>query len=82
MISLKISKSIFGRRVDIVIANNKRPGKSVVSKYKKENACLVKIDLKNNGCRKILAEDLITEGDLARHDIEKLYDAVSNLISK
>ena len=77
----KIEKYL-GRRVDCVLANDRRPQSSVMKKYKKEKARLVEIDLKSGGSRKIIAEDLITDGELARHDVKKLNDAILNRIFK
>ncbi|MBU1132240.1 YvcK family protein, partial [Patescibacteria group bacterium] len=69
-----------GRRVDIVLANNKRPEKLILEKYEVENAKLVKIDIENDNLRKIIADDIITEGELARHDVEKLNRIITGML--
>lgn len=77
----KIEKYL-GRCVDVVLANNKCPEKSVLKKYRQENARIVEIDLKNGRVREIVADDLITDGELARHDVEKLHKLIMNQVLK
>ncbi|MBU1132010.1 YvcK family protein, partial [Patescibacteria group bacterium] len=75
----KIEKYL-GRRIDIVLANNKRPDEDVLKKYEAENANLVELDIVKDKFRKIIADDIITEGELARHDAEKLRNAILKII--
>jgi len=70
---LKKIENYLGRRIDTIVLNTKKPEKAVLNKYKDENSSPVIDDLpKKTNIFSILRADLIAEGVLARHDIDKL----------
>jgi uncharacterized cofD-like protein len=66
------------RSVDIVIANKTVPSDSLLEKYKEEGADVVRIINELEG-RRLLQEDLLGVGDLARHDVSKLAQVFKDL---
>ena len=72
-----------GRSIDIVIANNKIPELALLEKYLGEGAEPVRFDLETEiDKRQIILEDLISEGDLARHDVEKLREVLMGVVGE
>ena len=69
------------RPFDIVVANNAVPEPEVLEKYKAQKATLVEFDLERAMPeKKVIACDLLSLGDLARHDPDKLSQAISKII--
>jgi len=70
-----------GRPTDIVIANNKIPELALLEKYLSEGAEPVRFDMQTElDKRQIILEDLILEGDLARHDVGKLREVLKSVV--
>jgi len=70
-----------GRPTDVVIANNKIPELALLEKYLGEGAEPVQFDMPTElDKRQIILEDLISEGDLARHDVGKLRGILVNIL--
>lgn len=78
---LKAEKFI-GRKFDEVLVNSGKAPKSILNKYKKQKAKLVKIDVKNGyGGREIIKKDLMDiTGGIIRHHPEKLKKALEEII--
>jgi len=89
---VRVIEDYLGRKVEIVVVNNARPAEDILKKYQEEGAFLVNndLDMVNNheinsdtsghGERKIIARNLITEQMLARHDIEKLKNVITEIL--
>ncbi|MFH1582695.1 MAG: gluconeogenesis factor YvcK family protein [Candidatus Falkowbacteria bacterium] len=77
---VKIIEKNIGKPVDFVIVNNKQPSLSIINKYKKEKASLVKCDL--SGKRIIKADLLEMESGIIRHNIKNLSEVIIKIINK
>jgi len=74
---VRVIEKAIGKKLDFIIVNNKKPAISIINKYKKEKASLVKCDLVNS---KIIKADLMAiEGNIIRHNAEKLTEIINNL---
>jgi uncharacterized cofD-like protein len=74
---VKVIEKTINRKLDFIIANNKKPTPRIINKYKKEKSSLVKCDLAGP---KVIKTDLMdTEADIIRHNIEKLKEVLINL---
>lgn len=63
------------RPLDFLVINTKKPEEAVLQKYRDENASPVVDNLDELvDMYSILRADLIADGELARHDVEKLAD--------
>ncbi len=76
------TEKIMGRKIDVVLANDKKPDAKILKEYKKQKADFVSIKRRNPwGGRKIDARDLIdTAGGIIRHSPEKLRRAIEEII--
>jgi uncharacterized cofD-like protein len=76
-------ENYLGRKVDCVIGNQTIPEQTILDSYKQEKSEPVEIDIDDRwDGRKAIIADLIGEGNLARHDIGKLRQAIEKIISK
>lgn len=71
-----------GRKIDVILANNRMPEEKLIKKYKAQKSELV---LNNFGEvwqeREILSKDfLTTEGGVIRHDSKKLMNALEEIL--
>lgn len=75
------AEKIMGRKIDIILINNKKPTQKILKEYKKQKADFVSIKRENFwGGRKIEARDLIdTGGGIVRHNAVKLRDAIKEI---
>ena len=72
-----------GINPEIVLANDRGVDSEVLEKYKLENAEQVLVDVTEEELDSwLILRDLITEGDLVRHDITKLMNALEEIIDK
>lgn len=74
---IEMIEKYLGRTVDFVLANNALPNPEVANKYKEEGSEAILLEGKAD---KYLKKDLLSEGDLARHDILKLRQALNVLL--
>ncbi len=70
---VKVVENYLKRSVDHIIANETMPEVLVIEKYLLENAKPVMIVTEDG---RMIKADLLTEGELARHDIEKLKEII------
>ena len=74
---IKIIEKHLGRKITLVLANNQLPEKEVVDKYKKEGSESIQISKERKNISK---RDLLSPGDLARHDIGKLKGVLKEIL--
>jgi uncharacterized cofD-like protein len=68
--------------LDAVICNTGTPPAKTLSRYEHESSELVQPDLQGpSGSRKILGADLMSEGELARHDPGKLATLLKEMLT-
>ncbi len=77
----EIEKYLGKNILDFILFNSKKPSKTRLKKYGKENSILVKNDLSSYSI-KIIETDLITQKDLIRHDPNKTAEAILKLSDK
>lgn len=89
---VKVLEKYLGGKINVVLANNKKPVAAVLQKYAKEKAKFVELDVKSSPRLKVIAQDLISKntfqkdaGDklkrsYARHDSDKLAKLIWELI--
>ena len=66
-----------GKKADVVICNNGRLEKSILSKYEKEGSFPVEIDIKDKwGKRRVIIDDYLADTNLARHHSGKLAQTI------
>ncbi len=61
-----------GKKLNIILANNTRPNENVLSRYLSEYSSPVIFDLSAEAPGRVIAADLLAEGELARHDPKKI----------
>lgn len=72
-----VEKSI-GKKLDIIIINNKKPEKVILDNYKLQKSSFVENNCKDS--KKIITTDLLdTTGDIVRHDSTKLAEIVQHI---
>ncbi len=71
-----VVETYLGRQVDIILANNEVVTDELRQKYQSEKADAVNFD-NNKEDKRILFADLLSDGPLARHDVEKLQAALA-----
>jgi len=70
-----------GKRVDALVANSRIPDDETLHKYSVEGAEPVRFDMADALAeREIVLADLISDGDLARHDVFKLQKVLGGVI--
>jgi len=72
----RIEESL-GRKADLILTNNQLPTSEVLEKYKKEGSEPILLKVESD---KIIKRDLISLGDLARHDSEKLKGVLKEIL--
>ncbi|PIR93832.1 YvcK family protein [Candidatus Falkowbacteria bacterium CG10_big_fil_rev_8_21_14_0_10_39_11] len=77
---LRVLESYLGAKVNMVVANNRRPSGEILQKYAAENSQFVEFDLQSDNERTYHTTDLITEHELVRHDIGKLTNLFRNIL--
>jgi len=77
---LRVLESYLDSKVDIVVANNRRPDEEILRKYAGENSDFVEFDLQTDQNRTYYVVDLITEHELVRHDVKKLTNLFKNIL--
>lgn len=80
----KIIEDKLNRKLDYIFVNNGEPTKDKLKRYKGQRAELVKINqqLKNSTRKYIIDNFLNDNGEVARHDSEKLAEQIDKLIKK
>jgi len=75
-----IVEKYLGRKFDLILANNEAVPTQLKQKYQSEKAEVVSFDPNQKDERIILAE-LLSEGPLARHDVNKLQVQLEKILS-
>lgn len=78
----KIIEDKLNRKLDFILVNNGELAKDKVKRYKAQKAELVKINhkLKNTTRKYIIDNFLNDKGEVARHDVARLAEAIDKLI--
>ncbi len=74
-------KKYAGRKLDIILSNNSRPNENVLSRYLAEYSSPVIFDLDGETQSRVIAADLLAEGELARHSPQKIAQALKPFFS-
>jgi len=74
---VNVIENYMGRSVDLIVANSNIPSSEVQSKYKIENSHPVEIDVDDE---RLIDVDLLSVGNLARHDFGKLKQVIDKSI--
>lgn len=78
---IKTIETYSGRIIDTVLCNPAKPSKDVLNRYALENSYPVIIDNKKSwDGRKIIAADMLADGELARHNPEKIAAFLGSIL--
>lgn len=77
----QIAETYTGRKIDKVIVNSKIPNNNILEKYSSERKYPITITNDNTSEEKIILADLWEDGEIARHDPQKLSHVVFDIIA-